>query len=68
MTGDLTKQCLPRPQAAVWRSYLDEWDRALRAGNYPESTRYNYELAVTQLAEFQPTRSPAGDLFGEVLR
>jgi site-specific recombinase XerD len=52
MTGDLTNGGLPRPAAPAWRSYLDEWDRALRAANRPHSTRYNYELAVHQLAEF----------------
>ncbi|WP_243659280.1 tyrosine-type recombinase/integrase [Tamaricihabitans halophyticus] len=48
----MTKQDLPRPAASVWCSYLDEWDRSLRARNRPQTTRYNYQLAVTQLAEF----------------
>jgi len=52
MAGDLTERGLPRPAAPVWRSYLDEWDRALRAANRPWSTRSNYQLAVTQLASF----------------
>jgi len=52
MVGDLTEQGLPRPAAPVWRSYVEEWDRALRAANRPLSTRYNYELAVHQLAGF----------------
>jgi integrase/recombinase XerC len=52
MTGDLTNGGLPRPAAPVWRGYLEEWDRSLRAANRPMSTRYNYELAVHQLAEF----------------
>ena len=34
------------------RSYVEEWDRSLRAANRPHTTRYNYELAVTQLADF----------------
>jgi integrase/recombinase XerC len=29
---------------------LRDWDRSLRAGNHPETTRYNYVLAVSQLA------------------
>jgi integrase/recombinase XerC len=49
---DLTEQRLPRPAEAVWRGYVEEWDRSLRAANKPLTTRYNYELAVTQLAEF----------------
>ncbi|HEX5115755.1 MAG TPA: tyrosine-type recombinase/integrase [Pseudonocardiaceae bacterium] len=31
---------------------MEEWDRSLRAANKPRTTRYNYELAVAQLAEF----------------
>ncbi|HEY0640125.1 MAG TPA: tyrosine-type recombinase/integrase [Pseudonocardiaceae bacterium] len=38
--------------APVWRSYLDDWDRAMRAGNRPFTTRYNYQLAVAQLGDF----------------
>jgi integrase/recombinase XerC len=52
MTGNLTNGGLPRPAAPAWRSYLDDWDRALRAANKPRTTRYNYELAVCQLADF----------------
>lgn len=39
---------LPRP----WAGLVRDWDRTLRAGNYPETTRYNYLLAVTQLARY----------------
>jgi hypothetical protein len=28
-----------------WAGFLRAWDRALRAGNHPETTRYNYLLA-----------------------
>lgn len=35
-----------------WASYLKDWDRTLRAGNYPETTRYNYLLAAAQLARY----------------
>jgi hypothetical protein len=41
-----------RPTESVWRGYVEEWDRSLRAANKPLTTRCNYELAVTQLAEF----------------
>jgi site-specific recombinase XerC len=48
----LTKQGLPRPTEPAWRSYVEEWDRAQRGQNKPHTTRYNYELAVTQFTEF----------------
>ena len=32
--------------ASLWVSFLWDWDRTLRAGNYPETTRYNYLLAA----------------------
>lgn len=34
----------------AWAGFLRDWDRTLRAGNYPQTTRYNYLLAVAQLA------------------
>src|SRR5215207_4150821 len=52
MRGHLTERGLPLPAAPVWRSYVGEWDRALRAANRPWTTRYNYQLAVCQLAAF----------------
>ncbi|MGH3876806.1 MAG: tyrosine-type recombinase/integrase [Actinophytocola sp.] len=52
MKGDLTEQRLPRPVGAIWRTYVEDWDRSMRAANKPLTTRYNYELAVTQLAGF----------------
>jgi site-specific recombinase XerD len=39
---------LPRP----WADFLTDWDRTLRSGNYPQTTRYNYALAAAQLARF----------------
>jgi len=36
----------------TWSGFLRDWDRSLRAGNYPETTRYNYLLAAAQLARF----------------
>ncbi|MGI5238005.1 hypothetical protein [Dactylosporangium sp. CA-139066] len=48
--------------ARDWSGFLRDWDRTLRAGNYPETTRYNYLLAAAQLArylaEHSPTRTP----------
>src|SRR4051812_48983332 len=38
--------------APAWFDYLRDWDRSLRSGNYPETTRYNYLLAVAQLDRF----------------
>jgi len=42
--------------APPWQSYIEEWDRSLRATNHPQTTRYNYRLAVTQLASFSQDR------------
>lgn len=36
----------------VWAGFLRDWDRSLRSGNYPATTRYNYVLATAQLARF----------------
>jgi site-specific recombinase XerD len=38
--------------SSTWAGYLRDWDRSLRAGNYPETTRYNYLLATAQLARY----------------
>src|SRR3954453_21359480 len=35
-----------------WAGFLRDWDRTLRAANHPETTRYNYLLAVAQLARY----------------
>jgi hypothetical protein len=35
-----------------WSGFLREWDRHLRAGNYPETTRYSYLLSAAQLCRF----------------
>jgi site-specific recombinase XerD len=43
---------LPRPDNACWASILDGWDRGLRAANRSWNTRYNYELAGTQLGGY----------------
>src|SRR5262249_40404959 len=41
--------------------YLRDWDRTLRSGNYPETTRYNYLLAAAQLARYLAEHSPDPD-------
>jgi hypothetical protein len=38
----------------TWAGYLRDWDRSLRSGNYPETTRYNYLLAAAQLGRYPP--------------
>nr|WP_296067975.1 tyrosine-type recombinase/integrase [uncultured Actinoplanes sp.] len=38
--------------APAWFDYLRDWDRTLRAGNYPETTRYNYLIAGAQLGRY----------------
>ena len=44
-----------------WVGLLRDWDRSLRAGNYPVTTRYNYLLAAVQLARFlEGGEAPAG--------
>jgi site-specific recombinase XerD len=50
--------------SGTWAGYLRDWDRSLRSGNYPETTRYNYLLAAAQLAGYLGEYSPdpeAGD-------
>lgn len=44
-----------------WAGFLRDWDRSLRAGNYPENTRYNYLLAASQLARYLGEFSPDPD-------
>lgn len=44
-----------------WSGYLRDWDRVLRSGNYPETTRYNYILAAAQLAAYLAEHSPDPD-------
>ncbi|GAA4260307.1 hypothetical protein [Dactylosporangium darangshiense] len=47
--------------ARDWSGFLRDWDRSLRAGNYPETTRYNYLLAAAQLAWYLAEHSPDPD-------
>ncbi|GLW33292.1 tyrosine-type recombinase/integrase [Actinoplanes regularis] len=48
---DLEKLCSGL-EDGDWAGFLRDWDRSLRAGNYPETTRYIYLLAAAQLARF----------------
>ena len=50
MNRDLTKLTMGLPQA--WAAFLTDWDRTLRSGNYPSTTRYNYLLAAAQLSRY----------------
>ncbi|GIM92973.1 tyrosine-type recombinase/integrase [Paractinoplanes toevensis] len=45
-------------RAEEWTMLLRDWDRALRAGNHPETTRYNYVLAACQLAAYLHDQTP----------
>ncbi|MDV9171866.1 hypothetical protein R6V09_17280 [Streptomyces sp. W16] len=38
--------------------FLRDWDRSLRAGNYPETTRYSYLLVAAQLGRYLGECSP----------
>ncbi|WP_190816584.1 tyrosine-type recombinase/integrase [Saccharopolyspora pogona] len=49
LTGDLS---------TTWAGYLRDWDRSLRSGNHPETTRYNYLLAAAQSARYLAEHSP----------
>ena len=42
----------------TWAGYLRDWDRSLRSGNYPATTRYNYLLAAAQLGRYLAEHSP----------
>jgi len=47
-----------------WAGFIRDWDRSLRSGNYPETTRYNYLLAASQLGHYlreQAAEIDAGD-------
>jgi integrase/recombinase XerC len=44
-----------------WVGFLRNWDRSLRSGNYPETTRYNYLLAAAQLGRYLGEYSPDPD-------
>jgi len=56
---DLSK--LTAGLSGTWAGFLRDWDRSLRAGNYPETTRYNYLLAAAQLGRYLAEYSPDPD-------
>jgi integrase/recombinase XerC len=41
--------------------FLRDWDRSLRSGNYPETTRYNYLLAAAKFGRYLGEYSPDPD-------
>jgi site-specific recombinase XerC len=45
----------------TWAGFLRDWDRSLRSGYYPETTRYNYLLAAAQMARYLGEYSPDPD-------
>jgi site-specific recombinase XerC len=45
----------------LWAGFLRDWDRTLRAGNHPVTTRYNYLLAAAQLGRYLAEHSPDPD-------
>lgn len=65
MKMDLAK--LAANLSPAWTAFLTDWDRSLRSGNYPATTRYNYLLAAAQLGRYltahtsQPDGSKAAD-------
>ncbi|RKT69342.1 site-specific recombinase XerD [Saccharothrix variisporea] len=48
---------LTRGLPNLWAGFMRDWDRSLRSRNHPETTRYNYLLAVSQLARFLSTEA-----------
>jgi integrase/recombinase XerC len=56
---DLQKLAAGLPR--TWAGLLRDWDRSLRSGNYPETTRYNYLLAAAQLGRYLAEYSPDPD-------
>ena len=57
----LDLQKLSAGLSRTWAGFLRDWDRSLRSGNYPETTRYNYLLATAQLARYLGEYSPDPD-------
>ncbi|GAA0403961.1 hypothetical protein GCM10009541_53930 [Micromonospora gifhornensis] len=60
MKMDLAK--LVAGLSPTWAAFLTDWDRSLRSGNYPPTTRYNYLLAAAQLCRYltDHTSQPGG--------
>jgi integrase len=57
----LNLQKLTHGWSRTWTGFLGDWDRSLRSGNYPETTRYNYLLAAAQLGRYLGECSPDPD-------
>jgi site-specific recombinase XerD len=57
----LDLQKLTAGLSRTWAGYLRDWDRSLRCGNYPQTTRYNYLLAAAQLARYLGEYAPDPD-------
>ena len=57
----LDLQKLTTGLSRTWAGYLRDWDRSLRAANYPATTRYNYLLAAAQLGRYLAEHSPDPD-------
>ncbi|MBQ1076655.1 tyrosine-type recombinase/integrase [Micromonospora sp. C31] len=57
----LDLQKLTAGLSRTWAGFLRDWDRSLRAGNYPATTRYNYLLAAAQLGRYLGESSPDPD-------
>jgi integrase/recombinase XerC len=53
-----TEKLLASVRVESWAVLLRDWDRSLRAGNHPETTRYNYVIAATQLAAYLGEQAP----------
>ena len=47
--------------SSTWAGFLRDWDRTLRAGNHPVTTRYNYLLAAAQIGRYLAEHSPDPD-------
>jgi site-specific recombinase XerD len=49
----------------TWSGFLRDWDRSLRSGNCPETTRYNYLLAAAQLGRYLGEHKALQQFFNE---
>ncbi|GLY99516.1 hypothetical protein [Actinoplanes sp. NBRC 103695] len=61
LTGELAlkiENLLAGVQSQAWAVSLRDRDRSLRAGNHPETTRYNHMLAASQPAAYLGERMP----------
>jgi len=56
MNSELAPLVVGLPSA--WAGFMRDWDRSMRSANYPWTTRYNYLLAVAQLARYLAVPPP----------